>query len=120
MKKISLILITLVSAVVVTAQNTTDGLRYSTEQNIGTACFIALNVAMGALGGDFYAISVNPAGGDIFLNSNLLLSTSLFDVENKAKYFNSTAKTFSDNITLIQLGGIFVINNSNEESAFKK
>jgi hypothetical protein len=120
MKKISLILITLVSAVVVTAQNTTDGLRYSTEQNIGTARFTALSGAMGALGGDFSAISVNPAGGAVFLNSNLLLSTSLFDVENKAKYFNSTEKAFSDNITLNQLGGIFVINNSNEESAFKK
>jgi len=120
MKKILLTFITFFSAVVVTAQNTTDGLRYSTEQNTGTARFTALSGAMGALGGDFSAMNVNPAGGAVFLNSNLLLSTSLFDVENKAKYFSSTEKAFSDNITLNQLGGIFVINNSNKESTFKK
>lgn len=102
------------------AQNTTDGLRYSTEQNIGTARFTGLSGAMGALGGDFSALSINPAGGAVFLNSSLVLSASLFDMENNANYFNNREKSFSDDAALNQLGGIFVINNSNEESAFKK
>ncbi|MDC8000851.1 transporter [Aequorivita todarodis] len=120
MKKIAFLFMALFSLTFTIAQNTTDGLRYSTEQNIGTARFTALNGAMGALGGDFSAVSVNPAGGAVFLNSSLMLSASLFDVENKANYFNNSEKSFSDNITLNQLGGVFVINNSNEASAFKK
>ncbi len=120
MKRIPLFLVAFLSLAVTQAQNTTDGLRYSTEQNIGTARFTALSGAMGALGGDFSAMSVNPAGGAVFLNSSLLFSASLFDVENKANYFNSVEKSISDDVAINQLGGVFVLNNSNQESAFKK
>ncbi len=120
MKRISFLIIAAFSFAVTQAQNTTDGLRYSTQQNIGTARFTALSGAMGALGGDFSAISTNPAGGAIFLNSSLMFSASLFDVENKSNYFGNNEKSFSDDVALNQLGGVFVINNSNEESAFKK
>lgn len=120
MKRISFFVIAVFSFTISQGQNTTDGLRYSTEQNIGTARFTALSGAMGALGGDFSAISTNPAGGAVFLNSSLMFSASLFDVENKSNYFNNREKSFSDDVAINQLGGIFVINNSNEESAFKK
>ena len=120
MKKIPILIITVFSLTVSQAQNTTDGLRYSTEQNIGTARFTALSGAMGALGGDFSAMAINPAGGAVFLNSNLMFSASLFDVENDANYFNNNEKSISDDVAINQLGGVFVINNSNEESSFKK
>lgn len=120
MKRISFFVIAVFYFAISKAQNTTDGLRFSTEQNIGTARFTALSGAMGALGGDFSAINANPAGGAVFLNSSLTFSASLFDVENKANYFGNNEKSFSDDVAINQLGGIFVINNSNEESAFKK
>lgn len=75
---------------------------------------------MGALGGDFSAVNVNPAGGAVFLNSSLVLSTSLLDIENKSNYFNNRENSFANDVTLNQIGGVFVINNSNEESSFKK
>ncbi len=102
------------------SQNIADGLRYSTDQQVGTARFTALSGAMGALGGDFSAININPAGGAVFLSSNLMLSTALFDVENKSNYFNNTEKSFSGSAALNQFGGAFVRNNSNETSTFKK
>ncbi|CAM3300535.1 hypothetical protein AEQU2_00872 [Aequorivita lipolytica] len=105
---------------VMKAQNTTDGLRYSTDQNTGTARFTGLSGAMGALGGDFSATNINPAGGAVFLKSNLMFSASLFDIENNSNYFSNAEKSFADDLTLNQLSGIFVINNSNEDSAFKK
>lgn len=120
MRKLSLSIIAIFSLTISQAQNITDGLRYSTEQNIGTARFTALSGAMGALGGDFSAIKINPAGGAVFLNSNMMLSASMFDIENEANYFNNSEKSISNDINLNQLGGVFVINNSNEESAFKK
>ena len=120
MKKISFFIIAVFSITILQSQNTNDGLRYSTEQNVGTARFTALSGAMGALGGDFSAIGINPAGGAVFLKSNLMFSASLFDVENSANYFNNSEKSISDDVTINQLGGAFVFNNSNGESAFKK
>ncbi|HNP68693.1 MAG TPA: transporter [Aequorivita sp.] len=120
MKKISLLFIAFFALAILNAQNTTDGLRYSLGENIGTARYTALSGAMGALGGDFSATSINPAGGAVFLTSSLMFSTSLFDIENNANYFGNSEKSYSDNITINQLGGVFIINNSNEESIFKK
>lgn len=102
------------------AQNINDGLRYSLEDNTGTARFTALSGAMGALGGDISAMRVNPAGGAVFVTSNVTLTASLADIGNKASYFNNTEKTFSNKINLGQAGGVFVFNNPNEASAFKK
>lgn len=120
MKKIAFLIISIFFINLSQAQNITDALRYSTKDNIGTARFTALSGAMGALGGDFSASQINPAGGAVFLNSNLSFSTSLLDLENKSSYFNNSEKTISDDINLNQVGGIFVMNNSKEESAFRK
>ncbi|MGO3182397.1 MAG: OmpP1/FadL family transporter [Aequorivita sp.] len=120
MKKISLLIIALFTIAISQAQNISDGLRYSTKDNTGTARFTALSGAMGALGGDFSAVQVNPAGGAVFLNSNLSLSASLLNSRNKSNYFNNTEKSSTDDFTLNQLGAVFVIDNSNEGSAFKK
>lgn len=120
MKKISFIILLGISLANMQAQNATDGLRYSTDQNIGTARFTALSGAMGALGGDFSAVKVNPAGGAVFLNSSLALSASLFGVENNSHYFNNKEESSQNEFGLNQLGAVFVINNANEDSAFKK
>lgn len=120
MKRISLLTIAIFSLTLAQAQNITDGLRYSTKDNTGTARFVALSGAMGALGGDFSATEVNPAGGAVFLNSNLTLSASFLDLKNETNYFNNSEKSNSNDFSLNQIGGVFVMNNSNEGSAFKK
>ncbi|MCZ4318143.1 transporter [Aequorivita viscosa] len=120
MKRIPLFILAILSVAITEAQNITDGLRYGIDENIGTARYTALSGAMGALGGDFSAVNINPAGSAVFLTSGLAFSTSLFDVKNEANYFNNNEKSLSDNFALNQLGGVFVINNSNEESNFKK
>lgn len=120
MNKIFFFIIAAFSLSVLNAQNTTDGLRYSTEQNTGTARFTALSGAMGALGGDFSAVNINPAGGAVYLNSNLMFSANLFDVENDAHYFGNSEKSIADDVNLNQLGAVFVINNTNEEAIVNK
>lgn len=120
MKRISLLILALFSITIFQAQNITDGLRYSTKDNMGTARFVALSGAMGALGGDFSATQINPAGGAVFLNSSLTLSATLLDLKNETFYFNNSEKSNSNDFTLNQIGGVFVINNTNEGSAFKK
>ncbi|MBT0607328.1 OmpP1/FadL family transporter [Aequorivita echinoideorum] len=120
MKKFSFLFLIIGNIFFINAQGIGDALRYSTEQNVGTARFTALSGAMGALGGDLSAMSINPAGSAVFLNSNVTLSASLFDVENNSTYFNNRNKSFSDDINLNQAGGVFVFDNFNEESIWKK
>jgi len=120
MKRISFLIFTILFTSLSQSQNITDALRYSTEDYAGTARFTALSGAMGALGGDFSAIQVNPAGGAVFLNSSLSFSASLYGLENESNYFNNSEKSNSEDATLNQIGGIFVFDNSNGASAFKK
>ena len=120
MRLIYFIILSIFSLTLVQAQQISDGLRYSTEQNLGTARFTALSGAMGALGGDMSAMRNNPAGAAVFLSSSLSISGSLLDVDNKTTYFNHTEKSISDDVNLNQMGAIFVFNNYNEDSNFKK
>lgn len=120
MKFLYLFILSTVSISLLNAQNINDGLRYSTEDNTGSARFTALSGAMGALGGDLSAMKNNPAGSAVFLNSNFTLSTSLTDVENKATYFGHSEKGSDNNLNLNQAGGVFVLDNFNENSSFKK
>lgn len=120
MKVLYFFIFSIFSIITIQAQQISDGLRYSLEQNLGSARFTALSGAMSALGGDFSALNNNPAGGAVFLQSNLTISTSLIDVRNTSSYFNNSEKSCSSDINLNQVGGIFVFNNPDENSSFKK
>lgn len=120
MKRIALIFIFMVFQVAMNAQGIKEGLRYSEDQNIGTARFTALSGAMGALGGDLSAMNVNPAGSSIFLQSNVTISGALYDQENDASYFNGSVKNFSNDSNLNQVGAVFVFDKASEGSILNK
>lgn len=120
MKRIYFLVVALSSMTFTQGQNINDGLRYGLEDNIGTARFTALSGAMGALGGDISAMRVNPAGGAVFLTNNVTLTGYMTDINNKSSYFNNTENSFSNKVNLNQAGGVFVFNNPNEDSTFKK
>lgn len=120
MRKISTLIIATFAMAAVNAQNTIDGLRYSTEASSGTARFNALSGAFGALGGDLSAISINPAGSAVFLNSSGAVSLGVNDKESNASYFNSETKSIDTDYNLNQAGAVFVFNNPNEASKLKK
>ena len=120
MKFLYLFILSTLSISLLNAQNIVDGLRYSTEENLGSARFTAMSGAMGALGGDLSAMGNNPAGGAVFLNSTLTLSGSLMDVNNNSTYFGHSEKGSENRINLSQAGGVFVFDNFNESSSLKK
>jgi len=68
MKKIFFIAITLVSCTLLNAQNVVVGDVLRTSQNIysGSARFTAMGGAMGALGGDLSAVTINPGGLGVY------------------------------------------------------
>lgn len=102
------------------AQDITDAVRYSIDDIQGTARFKALSGAFGALGGDMSAVNINPAGSAIFNNSHVSFSLGSFNNSNDVNYFGETNRNSNSNINFNQLGAIFVFENYNQNSPWKK
>src|SRR5574344_114391 len=69
MKKISLLIVSFVTAISLQAQDYTDALRYSESMVEGDARYMAMGGALASLGGNISAMSVNPAGSAVFKKS---------------------------------------------------
>lgn len=102
------------------AQNTTDALRYGNDNINGTARFNAMAGAFGALGGDLSAMATNPAGSAVFLQNSFGLSVAVSERQNTATYFNGWAESVDSDVSFNQLGGVFVFDNQNEASPWRK
>ncbi|WP_281542611.1 OmpP1/FadL family transporter [Maribacter aestuarii] len=102
------------------SQNISDALRYSNENLQGTARFQAMGGAFGALGGDLSALNINPAGSAVFNNSLFTLSGTSYDRDNDATYFGRRNNTVFNDVSLNQIGGVFVFNSTNDNSDWKK
>jgi hypothetical protein len=74
--------------------------------NSGTARFVSMGGAFGALGADFTSLSYNPAGLAVYRSSEFTITPSLKSRINDAKYINtlysdSRARLLFDNIGLV-------------------
>ena len=76
------------------SQTFEDVLRYSSFYNEGTARFNSMGGAFGALGGDLSAISINPAGSSIFIDSEfgVTLNYKNLNINNRLNNNNSSSK----------------------------
>jgi len=121
MKKTILLILAGLSFSVVQAQGISDAVRYAQDNINGTARFRAMGGAFGALGGDFSAITVNPAGSAIFANTQLGVSMSAHNTRNKSDYFGTKASESLTTFDLNQFGGALVFrNNFSKDSKWKK
>src|SRR6056297_105771 len=107
-------------SVVVSAQNINDVLRYGTENIQGTARFQGMGGAFGALGGDLSALNVNPAGAAVFNNTLVTFSGTFFNTDNQTNYFGTQTNSNVNDSDINQVGGVFVFNNTNSNSDWKK
>jgi len=120
MKKVLLLFIGVLSMSVIQAQNISDVLRFSSENVQGTARYRAMSGAFGALGGDLSGMSNNPAGSAIFSNSEIGVSLSHFNTNNDIGYFGTPTNRTESEFDLNQAGAVFVFNNRNTDSDWKK
>jgi len=90
---------------VLSAQNLTDGLRYSMEGLNGTSRFNAMSGAFSSLGGDLSAVALNPAGTSIFTRSEMSVTLSGVNSKNDANGLT----TISSDFLLSQFGVAFPI-----------
>ena len=102
------------------SQTVADALLYSQDNLTGTARFSAMSGAFGALGGDFSAINVNPAGSAVFSNNQASITFSSFNKKNKSDYFGTKVSTSDMAFDINQAGGALVFFNTNEKSSWKK
>jgi hypothetical protein len=120
MKKYLFLLVTGFTFGVAQSQEIKDALRYSQDNLNGTARFQAMSGAFGALGGDFSSIGINPAGSAVFSNNQVGITLSNRDTKNNSNYFGTTTTQKDNSFDLNQAGGVFVFNNNNTKSGWKK
>jgi hypothetical protein len=120
MKKYLVLLFTGFTFVVTQSQEISDAVRYSQDNLNGTARFKAMSGAFGALGGDFSSIGLNPAGSAVFLNNQFGITITNSDIKNNSNYFGTNTTEKDNSIDLNQAGGVFVFNNNNSNSDWKK
>ncbi len=102
------------------AQEIQDAVRYAQDNLTGTARFRGMSGAFGALGGDFSALNINPAGSAIFSTNQVALSMSFADNRNRSDYFGTRTSENDFSFDINQAGGVFVYQNEDLESDWKK
>ena len=100
---IAVLYISLMIIPLVMAQTSTDALRYSYLNPQGTARAMGVGGAMGALGGDFTSVAINPAGIAGYWKSEFMFTPSFNNVK--------TVSTLNDNPSTEQLANQFNISN---------
>lgn len=75
-------------------QGVVDALKYSQQDIRGTARYMGMAGAFGALGGDITTLSQNPAGIGVYRNSDI---AATIDFSNQVSTVNTAGNNYSDN-----------------------
>jgi long-subunit fatty acid transport protein len=90
------------------AQYSTDALRFSQTQPVGTARSLGIGGATAAVGGDLGAVIVNPAGLGMFQRSEFSLSPGFSSIKTDSRAFGNTTADARNNLHLGSIGLVFV------------
>lgn len=104
MKKYLVLASLMVSSLFASAQSEFDALKYSKTDITGTARFVGMSGAFGALGGDMSAINVNPAGIGVYRSSELSLSPNIQMDDTKTTLDGTNANANKFNILMNGFG----------------
>jgi len=89
------------------AQGSSDALNYSQTFNGGTARFVSMGGAFGALGGDFTSIGYNPAGLGIYRSSEFTITPSFKKRKVNSDYNESTGTDSRSRLGFDNIGFVF-------------
>jgi len=118
MKKLLFLFAGLLFSWVITAQNIENqaisysdaALLFSSEEDNGTARYNAMGGAFGALGGDFSATAINPAGTAVFKNSSFGITFGLRNSTINTNFYNTSVLNEDSFSNITQAGGVLVFN----------
>jgi hypothetical protein len=107
MKKLTIIIISILMVNSVFCQNAADVLRYSRVYYSGTARFVGTGGAFGALGADFSALAVNPAGIGLYQGSEFSMTMAPSVENTRADYMTLSGTTSVVNFGMGNVGFVF-------------
>lgn len=91
------------------AQNEEDVLRYSNVRLQGTARYLGLGGAYGAVGADFSSLSSNPAGIGLYKTSEFSISPSLYFANAESSYNGNLSEDSRNNFALGNAGVVLAM-----------
>lgn len=99
-------LVTLYSflAVMAFGQTAQDALQYSLINYYGSARFDAMGGAFNALGGDYSAVLINPAGGSIYKSTKVEFTLGVSSDQNASLYQGSSTENINSNLYIGNIG----------------
>ncbi len=106
----------LVLAMTVSAQNAYDAERLIGNELNGTARFVGMGGAMGALGGDISVMGTNPAGIGIFRSNDFSLSFGFNSTGTESNFNGSSMKEDRTRASFDQLGLVYTYKVGNTTS----
>jgi long-subunit fatty acid transport protein len=118
MKKITFVLALLMANLSLNAQSlgfADSAILFSQDEVNGSARFIAMGGAFGALGGDISSININPAGLTIFNASYLSASLSTRNTDYSTLYYGNNRVTNQDYFSLSNAGAVLVYEDYNSQ-----
>ncbi|OWP64646.1 hypothetical protein CDA63_02490 [Hymenobacter amundsenii] len=89
------------------AQYQVDALRNSQSQPIGTARTLGIGGAGAAIGGDYGAVGINPAGLGMFQRSEISFSPGVSFLNTSSQGFGTTTSESRNNLNVASLGMVF-------------
>lgn len=91
----------------VTAQNTYDVMRLTSNEPAGTARFVGMGGSMAALGTDISVASTNPAGIGLYRSNDATFSLGLQNVQNKADFMGTGTESRKTSFAIDNMGFVF-------------
>ena len=121
MKRRILSLAMFISSMTMLAQEMTPetNILLSSNQLNGSSRFKGLSGAMGALGADGSAVSINPAGSGLFNYNHFSITGEVFTTKLESNYLNNLNTTNETEFHLPNLSAYFTYNTNNEKGLTK-
>jgi hypothetical protein len=108
-KLIMMILLALTLVPSIHSQTSEDALRYSRIFYSGTARFMGMSGAYGAVGADFSSLAINPAGIGIYQSSELSMTIAPMISSSESDYYRYNSSDNKVNFAMGNLGFVFTI-----------
>ncbi len=110
MRKIAFSILLLTFSLGVVAQSYVDLVRYARPDDIGSARYMALGGAFSALGNDFSAVSMNPAGIAVYRHPEMSISTYFRNTQTTTSHYGDDLAWNDNQLRFSQLGFVFHAN----------
>ena len=115
MKKIITVIYTLSFVIgAVSAQSVYDGVKIADKDLNGTARFVGMGGAMGALGGDITTMGTNPAGIGIYRSNDVMTSFSFSAYGMESKYEGQKSTIDKNRWSFDNIGVVFATKIGNQ------